>query len=144
MEINEKAPVLVRKQILVNAPAGKIWNLLTDVNQWKFWQPEVKDPVLEGPFEKGSIIRYKALMVSCALTVLEAVPTRHLAWTGESAGKTLLTIWNLEEVPGGILVKADSTFDGRIAWLEKFILRFMTERVLRGCLLKLKAVSELS
>jgi hypothetical protein len=142
LEINTNAPVLVRKEILVEALIGKIWGLLADVNQWKYWQPEVSDPVLERPFAKGSVIRYKALYQSLALTLLEVVPPRHLAWTGESSGLVLTTIWNLEETPEGTRVKADSTWEGFSA-INGWLLKITSDIVLKDCLKKFKQASEI-
>ena len=142
MEINLKAPVVIRKKILVKAPVGKIWDLLSDVNQWKYWQPEVSEPVLEGPFVAGSTIRYKVLRVSCLMTLLEVKPMTHLAWSGQSNATTVTGIWNLEEVPEGVWVKADSSFEGRQAWATCWLLYPLGFLTIWRCLRKLRSAAE--
>lgn len=142
MEINAKAPVVVRKKILVQAPIRAIWGLLSDINQWKYWQPEVKNPVLNGPFQAGSHISYTALKLPCILTLKEVVTPKHLAWAGQSGTTVATTIWNLEETPEGVWVKADSSFEGWSAWTQCWLLYPMTHLVLGRCLRKLKRAAE--
>ncbi len=40
-------------------PAGKIWKVWTNVNQWHTWQPDIEYAKLDGEFKVGNTFRLK-------------------------------------------------------------------------------------
>ncbi|MCX5011163.1 hypothetical protein OG765_09195 [Streptomyces sp. NBC_00555] len=40
VRIDETAPVITRKDILIHAPLPTIWKIQTDVEKWPTWQPK--------------------------------------------------------------------------------------------------------
>ncbi len=73
MDINHQAPLVARKEIVIQASPESIWNLLADINAWSQWQSDVSIARLEGPLAVGSIFRWKAggLNITSTLQVVE-------------------------------------------------------------------------
>lgn len=91
-------------EIEINAPAKKVWEILTDVGQYPAWNPFIKQ--LEGTLEEGE--RVMALIQpqdSKAMTfhpkVLTVEPEKKLRWLGAFLFKGLFDgehIWQLETI----------------------------------------------
>jgi uncharacterized membrane protein len=45
--IDESAPVKAAAQVIIKAPATKIWGLLTNIKDWSTWQPDISDVAME-------------------------------------------------------------------------------------------------
>jgi uncharacterized protein YndB with AHSA1/START domain len=82
MEINLKAPVIAHHQITINAEGETIWQILTDINQWAAWNPDISEARLEGAFKAGSTFRWKSGGTTILLTLQEVEPQHQMSWTG--------------------------------------------------------------
>lgn len=40
--INDNAPVKIEKRIEIEVPLEVVWEILTDINKWSEWNPNVK------------------------------------------------------------------------------------------------------
>jgi uncharacterized membrane protein len=47
--IQEDAPVKTYLQVEIDAPAAKVWTLLTDAGSWPKWQPAIESVTVTGP-----------------------------------------------------------------------------------------------
>jgi uncharacterized membrane protein len=52
--IESDAPIKAAAEIVIQAPAEKVWSVLTAVNDWPKWQSDIKEAELFGPFESGA------------------------------------------------------------------------------------------
>ncbi len=74
-----------RTTFAVNAPAERVWEVLTDFDRWAEWNPSI--PSIEGEPRVGSTVALTLVMpgrpsakVKARLT--EVVPGRRLVWDG--------------------------------------------------------------
>jgi hypothetical protein len=81
-----------RTTFAVEAPAERVWEVLTDFDRWAEWNPSV--PSIEGEPRVGSTVALTLAMpgrpsakVKAALT--EVVPERRLVWDGTVGPKWL-------------------------------------------------------
>lgn len=45
VEIDRRAPVITRDDLVIHAPLDRIWKIQTDVEAWPAWQPDVTEAV---------------------------------------------------------------------------------------------------
>lgn len=57
--IHQDAPVKTVQQIEINASPEKVYQVMSNIDNWSNWQPAIQDPKLEGPFQKGASFNWK-------------------------------------------------------------------------------------
>lgn len=93
----------LRAEGVVNAPAERVWALLTDFSQMAEWSPETVRmlPMKRGGLRVGQwylgINRRKAVVWPTRSVVAELEPERRLVWDTPSSGARW--IWELEPLP---------------------------------------------
>lgn len=60
ISINENAPAIARSTIKINADPEAVWNVLTDLENWPNWNPDVKNVEMNQEFVTGSEFKWKA------------------------------------------------------------------------------------
>jgi uncharacterized protein YndB with AHSA1/START domain len=123
-EINESATVIGRRQTEIDAPAEHVWDVLTAVESWPAWNPDVKSVSLEGEIAEGKSFRWKAGPGTITSTVRQIDAPRRIAWTGKTLGINATHVYRLEGRNGKTLVRTEESYEGLVA------------RVLRGSLQK--------
>ncbi len=101
-------------ETVINAPAEKIWSVLTDVQNFPEWEPNVTK--VEGRAALGEKITVHTKFSERAfpVTVSEFVPEKRMVW---SSGMPLglfkgARTFTLTPVDGGIKVKTREEFSG--------------------------------
>ena len=79
MDVDRDAPAVAKAEIEVAAPPEAVWSLITDVERWPSWNPDVKSVTLDGDFAPGSTFRWKAGPSTIVSTVREVDPPREVA-----------------------------------------------------------------
>jgi hypothetical protein len=59
MNVNPKAPVLTRDEILINAPLSVVWKTQTDISAWPRWRPQVPMACFDGNLAVGSVFHWE-------------------------------------------------------------------------------------
>jgi len=142
MNIDTKAPVFARKEILIHAPLEMVWKLQTDIENWNRWQPDITSAKLEGALEADTIFRWKAKGLNIVSTLHTVNPLRQIGWTGLSLGMFAIHNWMFEARGETTLVITEESLSG---WLTRLIVllnpRFL-ERSLETSLNNLKFNAE--
>ncbi|QLE59177.1 SRPBCC family protein [Nostoc sp. TCL26-01] len=142
MEINSKAPVAARHEIIINASKQTIWQLLTDINHWHLWYPNVSESKLEGSLQPTSIFRWKSNGTAIVSTLEEVEDQRRISWTGKAFGTQAIHIWILEPQEKGVLVRTEESFDGWLIVLLRSMMQTMLDTSLKSWLDYLKQTAE--
>lgn len=142
MNIDTKAPVFARKEILIHAPLEMVWKLQTDIENWNRWQPEITSAKLEGALEADTIFRWKAKGLNIVSTLHTVNPLKQIGWTGLSLGMFAIHNWMFEARGETTLVITEESLSG---WLTRLMVllnpRFL-ERSLETSLNNLKFNAE--
>lgn len=142
MNIDTNAPVFARKEIVIHAPVEKVWELQTDIENWKRWQPDITSAKLEGALEAGTIFRWKAKGLNIVSTLHTVIPLKQIGWTGLSLGMFAIHNWMFEARGKTTLVVTEESLSG---WLTRLMIlldpRFL-EKSLETSLNNLKFVAE--
>lgn len=142
MEINSQAPVIARHQITVNAPIETIWQILTDIDHWTNWNPNISESKLAGSLQPGSIFRWKSGGTAILSTLQEVEPQHRLSWTGKVIGTQAIHVWVLEPQEKTVLIKTEESFEGWLVRLSKGMMQRMLDTSLQVWLERLKQRAE--
>src|ERR1700739_2139766 len=92
---------LLQAQVDINAPASRVWALISDFRRMPEWSPQGRWMKPFGPLRQGTrtlnLNRRKRLFWTTTCTVVEAIPEKKLAFRVN----TNRTIWSYELEPTG-------------------------------------------
>jgi len=142
MDINPKAPVLVAREIEIEAPASLVWHVLSDIREWPSWNPAVSTVSMYGEFEPGTEFQWKADGVTIISCLQEITPQRSLLWTGRIPGIRATHAWSLEELDGKTHVRSEESYEGLIVRLFSRYFHRMLETSLDNALQSMKLECE--
>lgn len=139
----DEAPVSAAVEAEIAAPVETTWDVLTDVERWPAWNPDVKSVDLEGEVTTGSVFRWKAGPGTITSTVDRLERPNVIAWTGTTLGVLRAHhVWHLEERNGKTHVRTSESFLGLLARILRRPLRKTLERSLADGVRHLKAEAE--
>lgn len=110
--IDQKAPVISRKEIFVAAPLSRVWQLHTDINNWPNWNKGITKAQLNGPLKAGRSFDWTAGGLAITSTISEVVPQQRLVWSGPAQGLMGIHVWTFKAVNGGVLLQTEESWDG--------------------------------
>jgi hypothetical protein len=144
MKIDERAPAIARGGIEIDAHAQVVWDVLTDIDKWPSWNPDVKRASVDGgpPLHRGSVFRWKAGPGTITSTVQEIEPPRRVGWTGKTIGIDAVHVWRLEGHDGHTRVQTKESWNGPLPRLLRGPMRKTLQRSIDSALRHLKAEAE--
>jgi uncharacterized protein YndB with AHSA1/START domain len=93
------AAPLLQAQIDINAPVGKVWELVSDLGRMPQWSPQCRLMKSRGPLRQGTktlnLNRRNRLWWPTTSTVIEVIPEKKLAFRVNQNN----TIWSYELEP---------------------------------------------
>lgn len=145
MEINTNAPVITRDEIVVAAPVGTVWNLLTDFAAWPRWNKDITRAQSDSPVAVGSVFHWDtAGLAGIDSTIGEVIPQRRIAWSGPSHGIMGTHVWHFTPVAEGVLVQTEESWAGEPITRQVGVMQQALDKSLRSWLESLKREAELS
>jgi hypothetical protein len=141
VHIDENAPVVAQQEINVVASREVIWDLLTTMDRWADWNPEVKT-ASQPALEEGAVFRWKSGAVSLTSTLREVAPPQVLSWTGTSMGMHAVHVWHLESNGEQTLARTEESWSGALPRLLPGMMRRSLQKTLDSWLRHLKAEAE--
>lgn len=135
------APLQTTQQIIINAPANKIWALLANPQAWPGWNSMIAQTSAPSTLQNGSLFSYDTDGMSIHAAVRRFIPSQALAWTGDVLNFHAIQTWTLTPRPGGAtLVATSESVNGFM--ISFFFSRAQMERDDQSWLEKLKAAAE--
>jgi uncharacterized protein YndB with AHSA1/START domain len=138
----DNAPVVAESELEIEARPEAVWDVLTNVEEWPSWNPDVKSVSVQGKLEEGSTFRWKAGPGTIKSTIQQVDPPSRIAWTGTTFGIKAVHVYVLEPRGAKTLVRTTETYDGLVARLFRKQLRKTLDRALVEGLQHLKAELE--
>lgn len=142
MDIDRNAPVVGAAEIEIAADAETVWDVLTDVEGWPAWNPDVQSVALEGEVAEGAEFRWKTGSGTITSRFQRLDRPRLAAWTGRVFGIDAVHVWRLEPRNGGTVVHTEESFGGLLAGLLRRPLRKTVAKALDSGTRSLKAEAE--
>lgn len=142
MNIDSKAPLTGRREILIDAPIERVWEVQTDINNWPKWQKEVTFANLDGELRPGTAFKWKAMGLNITSVLQEVVAHQTIGWSGESIGMRAVHIWGFERQGNGTKVVTEESLSGWLALTIKFFKPDFLDESLSKALRTLKVEAE--
>jgi hypothetical protein len=114
MTIDENAPVIAKAEIEINAKPELVWDIMTAIERWQDWNPDVKWASLEGELSEGTKFQWKAGPGKITSRFQKVERPNLLAWSGKTFGIFAIHIWQMEPQDGRTVVKTEESWDGLI------------------------------
>jgi uncharacterized protein YndB with AHSA1/START domain len=140
--INQAAPVVASGETEIVAACEVVWEVLTGIEQWPSWNPEVKSVSMHFAVSEGSVFRWKAGPGTITSTLEHVEAPRRIAWSGTTFGIEAMHVYALEARDSATLVRTEESYDGLVARLFRVRLQKTLESSLASGLRHLKAEAE--
>ena len=126
--LNPMAPVQTRQSIRIQAPAEKVWQLLSRVDHWAAWNPDITGPRLNGALQPGTSFDWHTGGLTIHSTLHTVQPPTALGWSGPAFGTFAVHHWTLTRHDGYTEVLVEEDMEG---WLVS-LLKPMYQKGLNG------------
>jgi uncharacterized protein YndB with AHSA1/START domain len=142
MEINRDAPATAEGELQIDADPPTVFAVLSAIDQWPSWNPDVRSIQLQGRVQPGTTFRWKARPSWITSTLQVVDPPRELAWTGRTMGIRAVHVFRLQPSQDGTLARSEESWEGLPARLLKGYGRRTLEQGIGSVLAYLKAEAE--
>ena len=140
--IDVDAPVVSSAEAEIEAPIEAVWSILTAIERWPAWNPDVKSASLDGPLVEEATFRWKAGPSTITFTVIRFDRPRLIAWTGKTLGIRAVHVWHLTSTNGRTLARTEESYEGFVARILRRPLQKMLDRTLTDGAFHLKVEAE--
>ena len=110
--MNESAPAVASAQVEVNAGPETVWEVLTSIDDWPSWNPNVRSASLEEGLTEGSRFRWRAGPGTITSTLQRIERPRLIGWTGRTFGIKAVHVHRLEPRGEGTVVSSEESWEG--------------------------------
>lgn len=142
MEIDRSAPATAAGELDIAASPEVVWDVISNIEAWPSWNPDVKTATLQGPLAVGSVFRWRAGGVSLTSTLGAVDPPRELSWSGRAMGIRAIHTFRFEPNDGGTLARSEESWAGLVPTLLRGYSRRTLDRGIRSVLRLLKDEAE--
>ena len=136
------APVVSRADGEIDAPIEDVWRILTMIEQWPTWNPDVKSVSIDGPVAVRTTFRWKAGPATITSAVTHVDRPRLIAWTGTTLGIHAIHVWRLEDHNGRTRVSTEESYEGMVARVLRRSLQKKLDTALTDGIRHLRAEAE--
>ena len=140
--INPSAPAKSTAELIINAPAKYLWQVLTAIDQWPAWQSAVTASKLSGPLTEGTTFTWKAGGLSFVSQIHTVRPYTEFGWTGRTIGTSAIHNWFFEEHEGKTILRIEESLQGFLPGLFKSYFQKTLDNGIKNNLLELQKAVE--
>lgn len=140
--INHGAPVKSQSEIIINAPIEKVWQVLTNINDWPAWQKEVTESTLKEELSEGVEFKWKAGGLSFTSQIHTIVPKMKFGWTGKTLGASVIHNWFFTDDGDKTTVRVEESLQGIFPRMFKGYFQRNLDNGVSQNLMDLKTASE--
>jgi hypothetical protein len=124
-------PNLITGTIHINAPASRIWPIMSGVEQWHTWTPSIRKVkrLDSGPFAVGSrVMVLQPKLPPAFWKVTEFAPGHHFTWVSANPGLTATAVHRIDPFGVGCKVTLSVHYEGFFAGLALKLMGAITEK----------------
>jgi uncharacterized membrane protein len=142
MNIDTKAPLKAKKDIVIDAPVSHVWMVQSDIRNWPKWQKDVSYAELRGKLAKGTVFTWKAMGMNITSELQEVVENKIIGWSGKSIGMSAIHVWKFEKQGNKTRVITEESLSGWFPMIIKLFKPDFLEQSLLKALQTLKHQAE--
>ena len=117
--INLNAPVKCSKKITIHSGSKKVWDVLTNIDNWETWQTDISKSKLIGTLKPKSTFHWKSSGANIHSTLHTVEPNSRFGWEGKSFGMHAIHNWVLTDLDDKTIVEVDESMEGFLPRLFK-------------------------
>jgi uncharacterized protein YndB with AHSA1/START domain len=140
--IDAHAPVVVRREITVEAPLQRLWRLHTDVSSWPRWQPDITAARAGGPLRAGEAFHWSTAGLDIESTVYAIEAPHRIVWGGPAHGIVGIHLWTFAPAGAAVRVRTEESWDGEAVRADVAGMRLALDQSLAAWLTHLKRAAE--
>jgi uncharacterized protein YndB with AHSA1/START domain len=110
--VDENAAVVVHRDVVINAPIDRIWQLHVDVDGWSRWQTDIDSARSDGPLAVGSTFHWTTAGLSIDSTVYAIDAPHRILWGGPAHGIVGVHQWTFTADGDTTIVRTEESWDG--------------------------------
>jgi uncharacterized protein YndB with AHSA1/START domain len=142
VKVNESAPAVASAEVEVAADPEIVWEVLTSIDDWPRWNPDVSSASLEEGLSEGARFRWKAGPGTITSTLQRIDRPRLIAWTGRTFGIKAIHVHRLEPRGEGTVVSSEESWEGLPVRIFRGRMQKTLEKSIEPGLGRLKAEAE--
>jgi len=142
MEINRDAPATAEGELQIDADPRTVFSVISAIDQWPSWNPDVRSVTLQGPVQPGAVFRWKSGPSSLTSTLQVVDPPHEIAWTGTTMGIKAVHVFRFQANDGRTLARSEESWEGLLASLLRRYSRKTLDKGIRSVLAHLKTEAE--
>ena len=97
-EINEKAPIIEKQEIVIDAPIEKVWESLADIGEWPEWYTGTTVRKPPRKVEPGQSFSWQTDDVRIRSRLAKVEKPYTLTWTGSVFWIKAVHVWKLKKL----------------------------------------------
>lgn len=132
MKVDVNATLVARKEVVVDAPVERVWEVQADIEAWPVWQEDVSEARLEGELERGTRFVWKAMGMKIVSRLESVEKNKEIGWSGKALGMQARHVWRFERMGAKTKVVTEESMSG---WLVK-LLKLVDHKFLEKSLTK--------
>lgn len=141
-EIDVNAPVVVRRDVVIDAPQPRVWQLLADVSSWPAWQPDITAAAADHPLRTDSTFRWSTAGLDIESTVYSLQAPHRVLWGGTAHGITGIHLWTFDAIGSSVQVHTEESWSGHPVLADVDGMRAALDESLAAWLSHLKRAAE--
>jgi len=140
--------MIIKASVRINAPLQTVWEVFSDIENWKQWNPVCRECRFEAGHSlgRGACISFSlnpmVLPIRIAPEVTHCEPGKKVVWKGGRLGINAEHEFLFEEIDGGVVIKSTEFFKGPMLVFAR--LMFLPARLHSLSLQLLDAIKEQS
>ena len=119
MQINQNAPVKQNNAIFIQASPEKVWEVLTNINNWPNWNTKISRAQIVGPVAPQANFKWKVNRAKINSNLHTVETNRVLGWSGTTFGGSAIHNWYLSTENNGTRVQVEESMEGWLVGLFK-------------------------
>jgi len=119
MTVNQEAHVVQSKEIFINAAPERVWEVLTEIENWNEWNERIKNPSSIDDLKIGSRFSWKSKGSKIKAQIHTLQTNQAIGWSGNTFGASAIHNWSLVKSEHGTLVKVEESMEGWLINLMK-------------------------
>ena len=139
---NPDAPASTDKKIRIAASPERVWEVLSQIDQWPNWLPDISKAKLNGPLQVGTTFDWTSSGMAIHSTLHTVTPQEALGWSGEAFGAFAIHNWHVKELAKGMTeVRIEESMEG---WLVSVLGPILQRGLDKGTERWLKALKDVA
>jgi hypothetical protein len=142
LAVNQHASVVGVREIIIAADPQTVWDVLTAIERWPSWNPDVETVSLHGPLAVGTQFRWRSGPQKLISTILRLERPWLFAWSGKTRGARTTKVWRLDPQDGRTIVRTEESWEGLLPRLLPRLMQRTLDSAIGAELGHLKAEAE--